>query len=218
MEQLNLINQIVEVFHSYFHYLIHPYKTHDSFQYPEREVSYRPIRLSPYESLSTSWFFIILNGLMRVITLNFVILFFLELLNDSSLEFSRYFNLDEFPGLLIIVLSAIVDIIFYPLFGIFIIQFWEFIIKFYGNLLKVEGDLTRKAQDIISVYLSSNVLKIIPIFGAPFHSFAGMILMYAGLRSQLNASAALSICIIFTPALIILSMVSVMFLFLIFLV
>lgn len=198
----------IAIFHSYFHYLIHPFKTHESFMYPDLGDGYKPMRLNPYESLTASWFFVIINAIFRMITLNFMIVFLLDLLNDSSVDYARFINLTEFPSLYFIVLSSILDIIFFPLFGFFVIQFWEATIKIYGNLLGVSGDLAEKASDIIAVSYSSHLFKIVPVFGSPLQSLSGMILMYAGLRKQLNASPVLSVCIILTPVLILMLLAS----------
>ncbi|MFT6630265.1 MAG: hypothetical protein ACJAS4_000201 [Bacteriovoracaceae bacterium] len=204
--------KIIDVFTTYIHYLIHPFKTHEAFINPDRVEGFVPQRLSPYESLTTSWVFVILNGIFRIVTLNFVILLMLDLISDTGFDYSSFLNIEEFPSLYFVVLSSVLDIIFYPLFGIFMIQFWEFIIKLFANLLNVSGDVSEKSQDIISVYFSSSILKIIPIFGAPMQSLASMILMYAGLRKQLNASPILSVCIILTPLVIMLGLASVIIL------
>lgn len=199
---------IYETLTTYIHYLIHPFQTHDAFIHPERHGEKIPLKLGVYESLATSWLFVIINGVFRIILLNFTIIFLMDLFNDDIFDYSILIDLKDFSGLNFIVLSSILDIIFYPLFGIFIIQFWEVIIRFYGKALGVQGDLAEKAQSIISVYFSSSILRIIPIMGSVAQSIAAMILMYAGLRKQLRSSPVLSVCIILTPFLMLLAMVS----------
>lgn len=203
---------IYETLTTYIHYLIHPFQTHDAFIHPERYGEENiPLKLGVYESLATSWLFVIINGVFRIILLNFTILFLMDLFNDDIFDYSILIDLKDFSGLNFIVLSSILDIIFYPLFGIFIIQFWEVLIRFYGKALGVQGDLTEKAQSIISVYFSSSILRVIPIMGSVAQSIAAMILMYAGLRKQLKSSPVLSVCIILTPFLMLLAMVSFIF-------
>ncbi len=203
---------LLNIFYSYIHYLIHPFKTHEFLVHPDRYEGFKPVQLSAYESLTTSWVFVIISGIFRVIMLNFIILLFVDILEDSSFNYSQYIDIKEFPTFYFIILSSILDIIFYPLFGIIIIQFWEVIIKFYGTLLGTTGDLSAKAQNIISVYFSSSILTLIPVFGATAQSLASMILMYAGLRKQLNASPVLSICIILTPFVLVLGLLSILLL------
>lgn len=205
---------LVNIFTTYFHYLIHPFRTHEYFMYPDRFPNISILRLSPYESLTTSWVFVLFNSIFRIIILNFVLHYFFDLAKNSDFAIIEMLNLEEIPGLYFIVLSSIVDTIFYPLFGIFLIQFWELVIRFFGNLSGVEGDLTQKASDILSVSLSSKILTIIPFVGGALESMASLILMYAGLRSQLHTSVALSICILFTPILLFLilaTMVAMLF-------
>ena len=192
---MNIINHFI----SFIHYLIHPFKSHEQFLHPERFEDEDILRLSAYESLTMSWAFVIINGIFRIILLNFIIVLFLDLISDSALNLSGLIDIKKIPSYNFVVLSSLVDIIFYPLFGIFIIQFWEFVFKMYGKLLGDQGDLHQKSQDILSVYFSSSILKIIPILGAPIQSIAKLVLMYAGLRKQLNSSPVLSVCIILTP-------------------
>lgn len=195
---------IIKIFINYFNYLIHPFKTHEKFLHPERFENVDVMRLSAYESLTTSWIFVIINGILKIILLNFVLLFIIDIANSSEFDFGEFFNLKEFPALYFLVLSAITDIIFYPLFGIFIIQFWELVIRFFGRLNGIEGDLTQKTQDILAVKFSSKILTIIPFLGSTLESMAKLILMYAGLRTQLKTSIPLTLCIMFTPFLLML--------------
>ena len=172
-------------------------------------------RLSSYESLSISWVFVVMNGFLRICVLNLVLIMFASLLRSAEAEMGALINIGDIPSLYLIVLSSLLDVIFFPLFGIFIIQFWEVLIRMVGALLQTPGNVAEKADDIISVYFSANILQIVPILGAPLKGFAGMILMYAGLRKQINASPTLSICVILAPmlfALIFLSIIMLLFL------
>ncbi len=199
--------KFIETFKTYSHYLIHPFDTHDAFLHPQDQEGIAvPQKFTAYESLAISWVFVILNGIFKIILLNMTIVWLIGLFANSSFEFSSFISPSEFPGLHFIILSTVLDIIFYPLFGIFLIQFWEVVIRAFGGLLHTQGDLHEKSQNIISVYLSSNILKVIPILGGPAQSLAAMILMYAGLRKQLNASPVLSVCIILVPFVLILAL------------
>lgn len=207
---MTLLNQ----FHSYIHYLIHPFKTHESFINPDRADGFVPEKLSAYESLAFSWVFVIINGLFKIVTLNVVASSLVGMLEGFGGDFSALVSMSEFATFHFMLLSIVLDIIFYPLFGIVIIQYWEFVIKFFGHFLGTEGDLSERAHNVLTVYFSSHIFKIIPIFGTPIHSFASMVLMYAGLRKQLGASPLLSICIMMTPFLMMLMLLSFFFLLL----
>ena len=206
---------VINIFMTYFHYLIHPFKTHEMILHPERYPNESILRLSAYESLTTSWVFVIINSILRVIVLNFVLISLYDFIESSQLSLVSLVDLQEFPGLFFLVLSSILDVIFYPLFGIVIIHFWELIIRFYGKLIGVTGDLTQKAQDIMAVQMSSKVLTLIPFLGGAFESIASMILMYAGIRKQLHTSVALSICILLTPALLMLMLSTILLVFIV---
>ncbi len=199
---------LLEIFKSYAHYLVHPFKTHEAFMHPEREELYHPIKFSAYESLVMSWVFIIINGIFKVFILNITVLWLINLFTDSAFDFTRFINFEEFSGMHFVVLSTVLDIIFYPIFGLLIVQYWEVVIKFFGNLLQVQGDLNEKAQNVVSVYLSSHMFKLVPLIGGAFQNLAGMVLMYAGLRKELNASPSLSVCIILSPFVLMLALAS----------
>jgi hypothetical protein len=200
---------VLNIIYTYIHYLIHPFKTHDYFLSPEGYEGFKPEKLSVYESLGTSWIFVVINGLFRIIILNYVLFTFYQVFLEDSALFAELININEYPGFYLLVLSTILDIIFYPLFGFFIIQFWEVVIKLFARLLEVPGDITGKVHDILAVKLSSNILRIIPIFGGPAQGLASIILMYAGLRKQLNASPVLCLCIIFSPIVLVLGVLSI---------
>lgn len=199
---------VTQILSSYIFYLIHPFRTHEIFL-AKKEEEEEIVNLSVYESLGTSWVFVVLNGMFRIILLNLVLTTVFTLMEDTSLDISLVFDMNQMPGYTFFVLSAVLDVIFYPLFGFFIIQYWEMIIKLVGRLLDAPGDLSQKAHEIISVQMASHIFKIVPIFGTPAQSFSSMVLMYAGLRKQLNASPALSICVILSPVLMMLLLASV---------
>jgi hypothetical protein len=188
-------------------YLVHPFRSHDYITEKE-ELEFLPKKLSVYESLGASWVFIVFNGLIRIWLINMVIYTFYGLTDPSDGLISQFYDGDGFTGFYFLILSTILDVIFYPLFTLFLIQFWEFVIRGFGKLLEVEGDLGEKAHDIMAVALSSHVLMIVPIFGNFAQKFASLVLMYAGLRKQLNASPAICVCIMLTPILIFLGMAS----------
>lgn len=200
---------ILEVLRTYVHYLIHPFKTHEQFLYPDRfegELS----DYSSYQSLSISWVFVVFNGIGRVVLLNLVLVMMVGLLAET--ELSSVVNIGDIPSLYLIILSTVLDVIFFPLFGFFIIQFWDIVIRAVGFLLETPGNLALKADRIISVYFSANIFRVIPVLGGPIKSFAGMLLLYAGLRKQLNASPLLAACVVLTPMLFILVVVSMIML------
>ncbi len=200
---------ILEVLRTYVHYLIHPFKTHEQFLYPDRFEGELP-DYSSYQSLSISWVFVVFNGIGRVVLLNLVLVMMVGLLAET--ELSSVVNIGEIPSLYLIILSTVLDVIFFPLFGFFIIQFWDIVIRAVGFLLETPGNLALKADRIISVYFSANIFRVIPVLGGPIKSFAGMLLLYAGLRKQLNASPLLAACVVLTPMLFILVVVSMIML------
>ena len=188
--------QIMSYLSTYIHYLIHPFKSHELLLAKSGELKSMTIG----ESIGISWVFIVLNGFIRIILINLVLMLFLNLTMDQMNPFQVFESEDGFLGFYFIILSTILDVIFYPLFMLFFIQFWEFVLTIFGSLLGLE-DTDEKVGNIMTVAMSSNILTIIPVFGGIAQKFASVILIFAGIKSQLKASTPLTLCIMFFPAL-----------------
>lgn len=204
--------QIIDYFQSYIYYLIHPFKSHDSFMGKNADLAYSPKKLSVYESLGASWIFVVINGIVRIFLVNFVLYTFIKLSDSDFSLLSSVTNEDSMLGFYFLILSTILDVIFYPLFTLFLIQFWEFVIKIFARFLGHQENIEDKAKSIMTVALSSQIFSIVPIFGSMAQKLAAMVLMYAGLRKQLNASAALSVCIMMFPVLLMIAFFSLIML------
>ncbi len=184
---------------TYFHYLVHPFYTHELLIDGDSDLR----RLSVGESLGLSWIFVVINGLMRIILINFVVMIYLNLYYDASSIFNIFDNSDRFLGFYFIILSTILDVIFYPLFMLFFIQFWEFVLRIFAGALKVEN-ASEKAAEIMSVAMSSHILTVVPIFGGVAQKFASFVLMFAGIKRQLDTSTPMALCILAFPLFVVL--------------
>ncbi len=196
---------IIDTFSTFIYYLIHPFKTHEAFKNNDESI----LKLTVYESLGTSWLFVVVSGIFRIVMLNFILIGVMEFINSSEFALAGIIDTDQIPAYSFIVLSAVLDVIFYPLFGLFLIQFWEVVFKFFAKILAVKGDLTDISQDILAVSFSSQLLNLIPIFGGTLSSLANLVLLYAGLRVRLQSSPILSVLILMSPILILLFFVSI---------
>ena len=166
------------------------------------DLSFNPKKLSLYESLGASWVFVVINGIFRIFLINLVLLAFTHFAGDEMSFLSSMTNEEGLLGYYFLILSTVLDVIFYPLVTMFIIQFWEFVLKSYASLAGVQGDVDKKTKTILSVALSSHILLIVPIFGEFAQKAAHFVQMYAGIREQLEFSRALTFCVLLTPILI----------------
>lgn len=198
------------ILHHYAYSLIHPFKTHKLYMSGESDDNgYKPEILGIYESLGVSWIFVVISGIVKIVLINLVLFSLMQMLSGDNGPIKLISYDDGFIGFYFIMFQTILDVIFYPLIMLFIIQFWEFVIKLFGSALGDEEDIELKAKNIMSVALSSSLLTIVPVFGGMAQKFASLILMYAGLREQLKASAALSICIMLVPMFLFLALTSI---------
>jgi hypothetical protein len=201
--------KIYDLFLNYTYCLIHPFKTHELYLSNEEDANgFKPHILGIYESLGASWIFVVLSGIFRIALLNLVLFMFIHLFSTSDSSFNLISSEDGYLGFYFLLFQTILDVIFYPLAMLFLIQFWEFTIKLFGKALGSDEDLDEKVKNIMSVALSSSILSIIPIFGGMAQKFASLILMYAGLRKQLNISVSLSLCIMMMPIVMFLGITS----------
>ena len=163
------------------------------------DKTFLPREISLYESLGISWLLIILSSFFKLVIITFFISVFLDITSEANGIVESLYSGDRFVGFYFVILSTILDAVFFPLITLFVIQFWDLVIKFFANICDVEGDIDKKSKDILSVALSANMFKLIPIIGEIFTRLAQMIQMYAGLRRQLNFSVGASICVLMTP-------------------
>lgn len=202
----------LNILQTYFFYLVHPFKTHRLLKRGETEAgrSY-PIALGVYESLATSWIFIVISAMLRIILLNVLIIFFIKTFNPFSGVIENYYDGDRFIAFYFIILTTFLDVIFFPLITLFVVQFWEFVLKGFAKLAGVEGNVEEKVRAILAVALSSHILQIVPVLGDVAQKFAHFVQMYGGIREQLGFSRSLTLCALFTPVLIFMMFFSLIF-------
>lgn len=203
---------IADTFYTFFMYLIHPLRSHD-FLLGKGDDDFLPKRLSIYESLGMSWAFIVFNGLLKIWLINLVIYSFYRFTDISDGIIGQFYTGNGMIGFYFLILSTILDVIFFPLLTLIIIQFWEFIIRSYAKALGSDNNVLQKVDDIISVVLSSNALMIVPIFGGIAQKLTQIFLMYTGLRKQFDFRPAVCICIMLTPYLIIMGLLCIFLFF-----
>ena len=144
-----------QIFYSYFVALMHPYRYHDFLAHSIAFESDLPLRkLSVYESLSVSWLLVILRAFVRLIFINWIVYF---ILNVALEEFSFLSSLVEggsFNFYYIVIFSAIIDVIFFPLVTYLVIEFWELLIRTAALMKNYQGDRFQAAEDVMSESLA----------------------------------------------------------------
>src|SRR5690554_5970741 len=155
--------------------------------------------------------FIVISAMLRIILLNILVIFFVKTVSPFSEVIENYYDGDRFIGFYFIILTTFLDVIFFPLITLFVIQFWEFVLKTFARLAGVEGDVEGKVRSILAVALSSHILQVVPVLGDAAQKFAHFIQMYGGIREQLGFSRALTLCALFTPVLFFMIFLSLIF-------
>ena len=71
--------KLSNIFQNYVYCLIHPFKTHELYlANKEDENGYKPHILGIYESLGTSWVFVVISGILRIALINLVFFSFFD--------------------------------------------------------------------------------------------------------------------------------------------
>ena len=185
---------------SYFYGLIHPIKTHHWLKFgiaPDSSQARSLPRLDV--SLAISWGLAIVRGMVQLFLANLVIEAFMAFQNDDLFFFDLIDTQDALWPYYIFIFSTAIDVIFFPIMSLVVIEFWNFIIRFYARWLKVEGDHFVIADQITTVALSSNFFLVVPLIGDYISKLCWPFLIYAGLRHNLGASRSVSVVILLTP-------------------
>lgn len=202
----------LDLLYSYITYLIHPFKSHKFLMGESVELKGNVKKLSLYEAIGASWIFIVINGFFRILLINFTLIMFFEFTELGDGLIGQLIHNKNYSGFYFLILSTVLDVVFFPVLTLIIVHFWEFIIKVYGRFLGIESDLDQKARDILTVSLSSNIFMVIPIFGDFCQKLASIFLMFTGIRQQFGTTTALSLCILMTPFLMFTAFFSVLLL------
>lgn len=204
-----------EIFESYLMTLVHPFRIHQQFRHqlplPSHDGHlYRPLTLA--ESLGVSWIFAILRGLGKIILISYFLNFFVNMQSDSFPFLQDLVRSSSVSTYYFLLFSAALDIIFFPVGAIIMTEFWSWVIRKYSAWLNPEVESRVIADQITTHALSSNLFTMIPILGDLIQPLLYYFLIYAGLRSNMEASRSLAFVILATPTVLVLMLASLLFL------
>lgn len=206
--------KVLSALKTFLFYFLHPFKSNqllnDSMYFKPLLKGYNPIeeKISLYESLGFAWAFVVARAIIRMFFIIIIIFLFLEAFLPKDSPILQFYSGDSFIGFYFIVLTTILDVVFFPLVSLFAIQFWTMIFKAYAYLAGNLENIDQKSEHILSVSLSSYIISVFPIFGPSLQRIYHFIQLYAGIRVQFKYSAILTLCVLFTPYLLILGFIS----------
>jgi len=204
-----------EVFYSYFSYFLHPLKV-NSYFYKKRKDFYGPflvdesvpedrdfLELDFYQILVVSWLFFLIHS--------FYSLFFINVANFLV----SVFDIGDIINPRILVYTALLKIIFFPLVFWAYAKLWVVIVEFFGRLFFEDEKKIKEISDqVVGVSLTSHIFLLIPVIGGVISHFAFYIYLFAGLRKNLGLSVTKSFMVILSPFFILGFMVFIFFLLL----
>lgn len=199
------MKNFVQLFETYLMVLVHPFRIHQQFRYnlpiPNQEGhQYPPLSLA--ESLGISWVFALVQGLSKILILNFFLQTFLTLQSEQFPIIQEMIKSSGLSTYYFLLFSAALDVIFFPIMILAVTEMWAWVIRLYSNWLDPEAPKEIIADQITTHALSSCLFSIIPVIGGVIQFCSYFFLLYAGLRFNLGASRSLAWVILLTPAVI----------------
>lgn len=162
-------------------------------------------KLSFIDAMSLSWVMILIKAIYAMIAL-LIGVYWLGILGDEG----RYLGGLKFWGAkaqTVTIFMIIFDVILFPVTIWFYAKFWGVVIRFFGELFNVEGDLNETSEQIVNHSLSSHLFLIIPIFGEMVKHLAGLTLIYAGLKKNMQLTTIQSLMVLISPLMLLLFIV-----------
>jgi hypothetical protein len=190
-----------EIFDSYLTIFMHPFKIYDYFAegipLQGRELS--PIkRLSLTETLSVSWFITIIRSLLDLLILNFALSAVAEYFTDNDNFFTLLGLTSSFAGYYFFLIKLVVETLTFPLITFAWAVFWEFLIKHIGLFLGDE-EAEQKAHLIVTNSLTTNFIKIVPIFGDIAQGLLSTVHIFAGMKKSFGLDSKSALLAISLP-------------------
>jgi len=198
------MKELARIFETYLMVLVHPFQIHHQFRHnvtlPGHQERYAPLKLA--EALGVSWLFAIFRGMGKILLINIFLYSFFNT-QIESFPFVRDFIVSSgISTYSLLIFWASIDIIFFPVATLVMVEIWNWVIRLYAGWLNPELPREEIADQITTHSLSANLIFMIPIIGDIFQRFVFLFLLYAGLRANLGASKSLAIVILLTPTLI----------------
>lgn len=201
-----------ELFQIYFQSLFRPFALQEVLRHERLSqdgqtiFSLAPVaskkKLSFIDAMSLSWVMVLIKAIYAMIAL-LIGVYWLGILGDEG----RYLGGLKFWGAkaqTVTIFMIIFDVILFPLTIWFYAKFWGVVIRFFGQLFDVEGDLNEMSEQIVNHSLSSHLFLVIPIFGEMVKHLAGLTLIYAGLKKNMQLSTLQSLMVLVSPLMLLL--------------
>lgn len=195
------MQNMYDIFYTYFHGLIHPLKTYD-----ELAANPQKKHLSFLEAISCSWLMVVFNALIRLVFIAFALKAYFSMSESEDFIWTEGLSYSSLGGHYLLILSAIIDIFLFPIISYVFIHIWLFLLRVFASYMRLSGDIEMKSKEIISVSMSSYALYLIPFIGDFLQKFSQYTLMFMGLKNHLKMRSIDAFLILLTPFLLLIAM------------
>ena len=210
---------MTDFFSSYFSFLFSPFAIHEgmrrkrehlpvdhfkSIESGDEFVSYSGLNLQI--GILISWLFFMVQVAYTLLGLKLGVVLFEKVQEETSWDILMdATSLSSFSDNRIVIFSALLSVVFFPLVAWVYIKFWIIIVTFTDNLF-FERDSEFSAKDVFSdvvvATLPSHALLVVPVIGYVLKQFFFVFLLYAGLRSNLKYNFSQSLIVLLAPILL----------------
>lgn len=200
------------VFYQYMMAFLHPFQVQEQLRTMKitspliSDTSLRGINI--YEGIAISWLFYIVYSFYSLITL----IIGLHAHNDFGNDLVRLLDLNLVQHSYTMVKTGIAIALF-PLTSWIWVRLWGIIITSFARIFRIEDhSIDTISDEITRNALASNCLLIIPVFGGFASHVGSLIMIYAGLRRNLDMPVGQSIIVLLVPLIVILLLIFLMIL------
>lgn len=179
----------------YFHALFHP----------QLNVSGSTLTLN--EAILLSWPFIIVGVITNTVFSIYLTVSFFDQSTFAAFPFLHNGSLLTFPVLLGLFWS-LWGILLFPIRAYVYAFYIKVVIGFYQRVAHSYSADPTLAEDLVAAGMSANVFKMLPALGDMIQSFAQFLCLYKGLKARMHINSFAAFCILFTPALVVVVLIT----------
>lgn len=206
-----MIKTIQDAFYTYVILLIRPFKTHNLFRQQRiirtqgedvvtitQEGSFNIAPLSKEEAISFSWIMEIISAIYTILSINIGISTYKYITTGATFKSWVALKL-YYSGQVSTIATTMMMVVLFPLTAWIYIKVWEMFVIFFMKLLEFDEADEEGAGEVVASTLSSNLFLLVPIFGSVIAKLSQILLLFAGLRSNLGMNIQQSILVLMAP-------------------
>ena len=207
---------MTDYFSSYFSFLFSPFAIHNGMR---KKREHQPVEhfksiesgdyFVRYDELNfqvgilISWLFYIVQVAYTLVGIKLGLVFFEKVKEETTWDtLLEITSLSSFTDNRILIFSALLSTVFFPLLAWFYVKFWIIIVSFMDSLFVTRENrhhFEKVYESVVVSTLPSHTFLLIPILGPALKEIGFLFLLYSGLRANLNYNFSQAFVVLLTP-------------------